>query len=103
MNIRMFDDGRKQWCVRVVEAGERYGLDFCLTHSGDEPLVEFYDTEFPHTILGQFVARYYLETILEHSTTLRLDGGIPEWTVSGGVMRGISAWLHSVGECHAAH
>ena len=74
--------------VRVVNTGDKYGLDFCLTHEGDKPLVEFYDARYPHTEFGQFVARYYVETILgddgygPKNSGLSLDGGIPEWTVS---------------------
>tara|TARA_R110000868_G_scaffold8513_3_gene44072 strand:- start:18543 stop:18839 length:297 start_codon:yes stop_codon:yes gene_type:complete len=74
--------------VRVVNTGDKYGLNFCLTHEGDTPMVEFYDARYPHTEYGQFVARYYVETILEgdgygpKDSGLCLDGGIPEWTVS---------------------
>ena len=41
--------------VRIVRAGDRYGRDNCLTHDKDEPLVEFYDSRYPHTEYGQFV------------------------------------------------
>jgi hypothetical protein len=77
--------------VRVVNTGDKYGRDFCLTNEG-KPLVEFYDARYPHTEFGQFVARYYVETILEgdgygpKDSGLSLDGGIPEWTVSASDM-----------------
>lgn len=74
--------------VRIVRAGDRYGRDNCLTHDEDKPLVEFYDTRYPHTEFGQFVSRYYVETILgtdrwgRGEGGLMLDGGVPSWTVS---------------------
>ena len=75
--------------VRVVNKGEKYGRDFCLTHEEDKPLVEFYDSRYPHTEYGQFVSRYYKETLLGEDKWgsgkggLCLDGGnANEWTVS---------------------
>lgn len=86
--------------VRIVRAGDRYGRDFCLTHDKeDEPLVEFYDTRYPHTEYGQFVSRYYVSTILgtdrygSGEGGLMLDGGVPSWTVSAQDMDTVRAYL----------
>ena len=68
--------------IRVVMSGENYGRDDCLTHEGSEPLVEFFDKRFPHTPNGQFVSRYYLETVVKISDGLNLDGGVDAWKVS---------------------
>ena len=70
--------------VRLVNDGEKYGRDLCLTHNEQDPLIEFYDARYPHTPLGQFVSRYYARTILETTPErgLSLDGGIPEWSVT---------------------
>lgn len=74
--------------VRIVRKGDRYGRDYCLTHDEDKPLVEFYDNRYPHTEDGQFISRYYVETILgtdrygRGTGGLCLDGGVPSWTVS---------------------
>ncbi len=68
--------------IRVVMSGESYGRDDCLTHEGSEPLVEFFDKRFPHTPNGQFVSRYYLETVVKISDGLNLDGGVDAWKVS---------------------
>ena len=62
------------------------------------PLVEFYDYRHRNDKewkRGQFVSRYYAETILKHdpNSVLSLDGDIPEWTVSAESMRDILAWL----------
>ena len=80
--------------VRVLNKGDKYGRDFCLTHTKDEPLVEFYDNRYPHTQFGQFVSRYYVETILERDTGgLCLDGGVPDWTVSADDMTTVRNFL----------
>jgi hypothetical protein len=88
--------------VRVVNKGEKYGLNFCLTHKQEKPLVEFYDARYPHTEFGQFVSRYYVETILgedgygSKEGGLSLHGGIPEWTVSAKDMDIVRNFLKGV-------
>ena len=59
------EDG-KSWRVKLVFKGDKYGLDNCITHDSDEPMVEFYDLSYPETFGtdGQFVSRYNLGTIL---------------------------------------
>lgn len=80
--------------VRLVQQGEQYGRDGVLTHDEAEPLVEFYDATYagkcPDTLtghLGQFVSRYFLRTLVVTDwrtvSCLDLDGGIPEWKVTG--------------------
>jgi hypothetical protein len=75
--------------VRIVRKGDKYGREFCLTYDKDEPMVEFYDSRYPHAEYGQFVSRYYVATILgtdrygSGEGGLCLDGGNPnEWSVS---------------------
>ncbi len=90
--------------VRVVNKGDKYGLDFCLTHEEDKPLVEFYDVRYPHTEFGQFVSRYYVSTILgddgygPKDSGLNLHGGVPEWTVSERHMDIVRAYLKGATE-----
>ena len=67
--------------VRIVSRGDKYGLNFALTHNEDMPLVEFYDSRYPHTEYGQFVSRYYLDTIINHDEGLSLDAGVTACTV----------------------
>jgi hypothetical protein len=45
---------------RRIEKGGSYGLDDCLTHNEDEPLIEFYAWYFHQWC---FVSRYYRETL----------------------------------------
>jgi len=89
--------------VRVVNQGDKYGRDFCLTHDSDRPLVEFYDARYPHTEFGQFVSRYYVSTILGTDgwggteSGLCLDGGnANEWSVSAEDMATVRSFLQEV-------
>ena len=44
--------------VRLVTKGDRYGLNDCLVHEEDKPMVEFYSTKVQKTGRGYFVSRY---------------------------------------------
>jgi hypothetical protein len=86
--------------VRVVNKGDKFGRDFCLTHDSDKPMVEFYDARYAHSEFGQFVSRYNVETILGKDRWGRaegglcLDGGNPnEWSVSEHHMDIVRAYL----------
>jgi len=80
--------------LRIVRKGDGYGLG--LTHTKDEPMVEFYDSRYPHTEFGQFVSRYYASTLLERKHNgLCLDGGSPGWSVSENDMNIARAWIAS--------
>lgn len=83
--------------VRLVHQGDKYGLNNCLTHEQKEPLVEFYDTRYPHTEFGQFVTRYNMSTLLERTAHvgLDLDGGIPDWKIDVEGMAKVTSWLES--------
>jgi hypothetical protein len=83
--------------VRILNKGDKYGREFCLTHDEDKPIVEFYDRRYPHTEFGQFVSRYYVSTLLEDPTGgLCLDGGNPNsWTVSADDMALVRAYLRA--------
>ena len=86
--------------ARIVIRGDRYGLDGCLTHDKDQPLIEFYDERYEHnewlmpTMNGQFVSRYYLSTLLHDRSHygLILDGGVPEWRGNPEPLEEILAW-----------
>jgi hypothetical protein len=91
--ITNHDNGIK-FLVRLVYSGQTYGRDFCLTHNEADPLVEFYDTRFPHTEFGQFVSRYYLSTLLEDRPFgLTLDGGVANWYLPIASMCLVMQWL----------
>jgi len=84
-----------KWNVAVLYPGDAYGRS--LTSTVNDLTVFFYDSsvnwnrgEYP---LGQFVASYYVRTILDCTAGLRLDGGVPAWTVSAEEMQKIIKWL----------
>lgn len=83
------EDG--SWNLSIVEEGERYGLQTRLTHDRPDPLVEFYDgTQDPEKCgdaRGQFVARYYLSTLIQTRAGLDLNCGVPAWTLDAEQMR----------------
>ena len=73
----------ENFVCRVVFRGDSYGLNDCLTHKESQPLVEFYDSRFQLTPRGQFVSRYYAETILKHNGGgLSLYGSEPCWSLN---------------------
>ena len=90
--------------VRVVNKGDKYGRDFCLTYDKDEPMVEFYDARYPHSEFGQFITRYFVATILgkegfygSGQGGLCLDGGNRnEWSVSEEDMTTVRTFLQEV-------
>ncbi len=75
----------KQWYVVLLKPGDRFGRS--LSTVIDKPTVLFYDNtsfkdkkqQYP---LGQFVASYYLDTILGHTGQLCLNMEVPQWTVT---------------------
>ncbi len=81
--------------VVIVEQGEKYGLNKCVTHEEADPLVEFYDARYKHTEDGQFVSRYYLSTLLETGSSegINLQGGVPDWYIHADGMTPVMNWL----------
>jgi len=78
--------------VRILEPGQVYGRNHALENDSGRNLIEFYDSRYEFdrdtqdNVLGQFVSRYYMETMIDRSKTfanhgLSLDGGVPNWTI----------------------
>ncbi|MDD4840286.1 MAG: hypothetical protein PHE93_06465 [Clostridia bacterium] len=85
--------------VRIVEKGDVYGLNDCLTYKETEPLVEFYDIRFINDKdwkRGQFISRYCVSTLLEtghYPQGLSLMGYEPSLNVPAESMTEIIKWL----------
>ncbi len=79
--------------VRLVRKGDTYGRDDCLTHDEDEPLVEFYDSRYPHTPRGQFISSYYLSVFMGASDGIDLYGGEPEWKATAEEVKQLQQWI----------
>ena len=94
------NDAGRSFNVRLIRKGDRYGLNDCLVHKEDEPMIEFWDATYENdpkfTIgLGQFVARYALGTLTgkpgcygrcDHrvvSQGIDLLGYVAEWKITG--------------------
>lgn len=94
MKLKIFHDTRSHliWAVRIVEKGDKYGLNDCLDNDG-KPLVEFYDTRYEHTDLGQFVSRYLLGTLADGEGGLNLYGGVTDWYINDPCGNRIRDWL----------
>lgn len=112
------DHGRL-WTVRLVRPGDRYGSRLQLVHGnertslGSEPLIEFFDGRYandPRFVkidpenapFGQFVSRYYVDTLLKSRRTrethgLDLQSDVPAWKVSSDGMRDVYHWLDMLG------
>jgi hypothetical protein len=77
--FKVINDNGRPWIVALVGS-----------------TLKFYDARFEHDNLGQFVASYYVSTIMEVDGGLDLYGGVPSWSLSPSAMRRIQAWLTSM-------
>lgn len=90
-----------RWNLRVVREGDRYGADDCLTHKDSRPMLEFYDATQSVRLFGlrgQFVNRFYFETLLDDESELRrrglrLCGHVPAWDVTAAEMVEVFAYI----------
>lgn len=87
--------------VRIIQRGDKFGLNNKLTYDEDEPQIEFYDTRYPHTEYGQFVSRYYVKTLLGEDIWgqvaeghgLCLHGGVEDWAISADNLTATRSWV----------
>ena len=102
-----FESHGVPFSARIVRTGERYGLQMALVHTKSEPMLEFYDARFDNEKftpgLGQFISRYYAESIINidnspHRTQgrprdgLTLDAGIWDWRIEGPDLDIVKNW-----------
>lgn len=81
--------------VRYVAQGDQYGRNDCLLHDDPRPMIEFYDARYEHhTGRGQFVSRYYLDSLQDHPAAigLMLHGGEPQWSVDAVTLNHVLNW-----------
>jgi hypothetical protein len=78
------------YTVRLVKKGDMYGRDHCLTHSEDDPLVEFYIVD-DDDVFRSFISRYYLSTIMTRSGGINLCSNI--YYTSDKTMIAVKQWL----------
>ena len=96
--MQVTNDSGVTFNARLLTNGEKYGRNFALTHEG-KPVIEFYDTRYDHTPLGQFVARYLLETLSEACYdgigVLSLQGNSKTWYIEGDSLQDIVDWAYN--------
>ncbi len=98
----------RRFLVRILRKGDRYGLDDCLAWGdGSGPVtddgrlgVEFYDLTYRGNPRfgprGQFVSRYYVETLIadpDEHRGLNLYGAEPAWVIDAAAMAVVRSWL----------
>lgn len=96
--IQVVNDRGIPFHVRLIRKGDFYGANMDIKHKEDEPLVEFYDTRFVKgfTILGQFVRRCSLSSMVNHVGALILHGGVDDWYITSQNMRSVNQWLVNI-------
>lgn len=90
--------------VKIIDSGDRYGRGDVLVNDREQ-LIEFYDQRYKHDAEGQFVSRYYTETLmgsndpqdptLVNKATFGLDlyGGDNDWKICAETMMKITSWV----------
>lgn len=86
--------------ARLVLPGDGYGRDGTgpMINDDTRPMVEFFDTRYPHTEFGQFTGgRYFTEPIMleRGAGGLRLNGDSAAWTIDAATMDGFRSWLRA--------
>lgn len=72
--------------------------------TSDGKTLKFYDGSYAFTEYGQFVSSYYISTFLEgdwkreRGRGLNLNGGVPEWCITGQTMDSIMDWAETTWE-----
>lgn len=101
--------------ARVVLPGDDYGAfrkgEWALKAEPDaKPLIEFYDQRHNHGPHGQFVSRYYLETLQESvvqnaksQSGLDLFGGEPSWKLDNASVAQAVEWAQAHVDHRQAH
>jgi hypothetical protein len=80
--------------VLIIPQFAKYGLNNCLTHEQEEPLIEFYDNRHKHTEFGQFISRYNTSTLTSRDIAgLNLQGGVADWYIDAKEMHIVTEWL----------
>ena len=92
--LHITNEAGQTFRARCVRKGDRYGLNGCLVHDGDEPLVEFSDVT-PGAAGRHFVVRYPARVVLEwpEGEGLLLHGRALAWGLGPAQVRQVQGWL----------
>jgi hypothetical protein len=59
--MQVTNNNGRQFNIRTLKQGDKYGLNNCLIWKEDATGVEIYDATHKHTEFGQFISRYYAQ------------------------------------------
>jgi hypothetical protein len=81
--------------VRIVQSGDRFGRDDCLTHEKEDPLIEFYLRDSAdQRSRGFFISRYRASTLVAGGNRgLLLEGSRPDWSVTPEEMQEVRSYF----------
>ena len=87
---KFIDNERSQpWTIRIVEEGDKYGRDDCLTYEN-----LFDEQASDGTMMGQFVSRYYISTIMDgKGGGMNLMGYEPKWQIESLAMDSVRDYI----------
>jgi hypothetical protein len=96
--IHVVNDAGRRFQVRCIKKGSRYGLNNCLVHDEDDPIVEFTDVTPGKSGLASdsvFVARYAASTLLAHDAgaDLWMFGSNVAWRLGFEQIRQVLDWI----------
>ncbi|MBU3173311.1 hypothetical protein [Clostridium estertheticum] len=102
MFVQNFDE--RQFAVRVISKGDKWGRNRSLTFDNDTKVIEFYDVTYAGTSeyydeLGQFVTSYNLSTIMEidnYNRALSLIDYEKVWSIDGCNIYQIQEWIKKI-------
>lgn len=96
--LHVTNEAGRRFEVRCIRQGDRYGLNACLVHDRDEPLVEL--TEVPITgplsppgpgLVARFPARTFLDR--GPGSDLWLCGRDAAWRLAPDQIRQVREWI----------
>lgn len=83
--------------VLLIPAGEK-SPNYPGMESAGKDMIEFYDFRYSHTPDGQFITRYYVETLMLNRCPQGLDlqGSVPEWKITAQVLDYVLSWVELI-------
>src|SRR4051794_38669901 len=96
--IHVVNDAGQHFQARCIKKGSRYGLNNCLVHDEDDPVVEFTNVTPGRTDLASdsvFVVRYAASTLLalDAGADLWMFGTNPDWRLGFEQVRQVLDWI----------
>jgi hypothetical protein len=97
--LHVTNEAGRRFLVRCIRKGDRYGLNGCLLHDGDDPVIEITDVTPPGETgppaWQSFLARFPARTVLGWGTGggVWLSGHDEAWRLSPAQVRQVVEWV----------